>query len=116
MTIQKTVMVGDIPFGGDNAISFILGPCQLETRDHAMFMAERLVNAFASSVIKRQRGTRDIRSRGSFPEHTNPRRLHDVQQTLNPAPSPSRMTDPAKIMMNPSIQIISELPNITWTG
>ena len=31
MNTQKTVMVGDVLFGGDNPIAFIMGPCQLET-------------------------------------------------------------------------------------
>jgi hypothetical protein len=26
MSTQKTVMVGDVPFGGDNPIAFIMGP------------------------------------------------------------------------------------------
>ena len=47
MSEQKTVMVGDVPFGGDNPIAFIMGPCQLENRDHAMMMAERVANACA---------------------------------------------------------------------
>ena len=41
MSTQKTVIVGDVPFGGDNPIAFIMGPCQLENRDHAMMMAEQ---------------------------------------------------------------------------
>ena len=45
MSTQKTVMVGEVPFGGDNPIAFIMGPCQLENRDHAMMMAERVANA-----------------------------------------------------------------------
>lgn len=42
MIHQKTVNVGDIPFGGTNKLAFILGPCQIESRDHAMFLAERI--------------------------------------------------------------------------
>jgi 2-dehydro-3-deoxyphosphooctonate aldolase (KDO 8-P synthase) len=45
MSTQKTVMVGDVRFCGDNPIAFIMGPCQLENRDHAMMMAERVANA-----------------------------------------------------------------------
>ena len=52
MSTQKTVMVGDVPFGGDNPIAFIMGPCQLENRDHAMMMAERVANACAPTGIK----------------------------------------------------------------
>ena len=47
MSTQKTVMVGDVPFGGGHPIAFIMGPCQLENRDHAMMMAERVANACA---------------------------------------------------------------------
>lgn len=42
---QKIVQIGDIAFGGDNPIAFIMGPCQLEGRDHAMMMAERIAKA-----------------------------------------------------------------------
>lgn len=52
MSTQKTVMVGDVPFGGDNPIAFVVGPCQLENRDHAMMMAERVANACAPTGSK----------------------------------------------------------------
>ena len=42
---QKIVKIGDINFGGKHPIAFIMGPCQLESRDHAMMMAERVANA-----------------------------------------------------------------------
>ena len=45
----KTVTIGDIPFGGRNPIAFIAGPCQLESRDHAMMMAEKVAEACAPS-------------------------------------------------------------------
>lgn len=45
-------MVGDVPFSGDNPIAFIMGPCQLENRDHAMMMAERVANAYAPTESK----------------------------------------------------------------
>ena len=44
---QKTVTVGDVTFGGQNPISLILGPCQLESLDHARMMAERIAEACA---------------------------------------------------------------------
>ena len=47
MSTQVIVMVGDVRFGGDNPIAFIMGPCQLENRDHAMIMAECVANACA---------------------------------------------------------------------
>ena len=43
------INIGDIPVGGDNPLTFILGPCQLENRDHAMFMAEKITNLCAPS-------------------------------------------------------------------
>ena len=49
MSMQKTVMVGDVPFGGDNPIAFIMGPCQLENRDHAMMMADKIANLCAKN-------------------------------------------------------------------
>lgn len=48
----KTVMVGDVPFGGANPISFIAGPCQLESRDHAMMMAEKVAEACMPTATK----------------------------------------------------------------
>ena len=45
----KTVTVGDIPFGGSAPISLITGPCQMEGRDHALMMAEKIANACAAS-------------------------------------------------------------------
>lgn len=52
MNVQRTVMVGDIPFGSEHPIAFIMGPCQLESRDHAMMMAERLVKICSSIGAK----------------------------------------------------------------
>ena len=45
----KTVTVGDIPFGGANPIALITGPCQMEGRDHALMMAEKIAEACAAS-------------------------------------------------------------------
>ena len=42
MSDSNVINIGDIPVGGDNPLTFILGPCQLENRDHAMFMAEKI--------------------------------------------------------------------------
>lgn len=42
MSGSNIIKIGDIPIGGGNPLAFILGPCQLENRDHAMFMAERI--------------------------------------------------------------------------
>jgi len=46
---SNVVNIGDIPVGGDNPLTFILGPCQLENRDHAMFMAEKITKLCAPS-------------------------------------------------------------------
>ncbi|MBN9543822.1 MAG: 3-deoxy-8-phosphooctulonate synthase, partial [Alphaproteobacteria bacterium] len=36
------VKVGNVTIGNDLPFVLIAGPCQLESRDHAMFMAENL--------------------------------------------------------------------------
>jgi len=46
---STVINIGDIPVGGDNPLTFILGPCQLENRDHAMFMAEKITKLCAQS-------------------------------------------------------------------
>ena len=49
MSDSNVVNIGDIQVGGDNPLAFILGPCQLENRDHAMFMAEKITKLCAPS-------------------------------------------------------------------
>ena len=49
MVNSSVIDLGDIPVGGDNPLIFILGPCQLESRDHAMFMAEKISKVCESS-------------------------------------------------------------------
>ena len=49
MSNSNVIKIGDIPVGGDNPLTFILGPCQLENRDHAMFMAEKITKLCAPS-------------------------------------------------------------------
>ena len=49
MSDSNVINVGDIPVGGDNPLAFILGPCQIENRDHAMFMAEKITKLCAPS-------------------------------------------------------------------
>lgn len=39
MTLQKEIQVGDVAFSNEKPLSFILGPCQLESRQHAFDMA-----------------------------------------------------------------------------
>ena len=49
MSYSSVINIGDIPVGGNNPLTFILGPCQLENRDHAMFMAEKITKVCAPS-------------------------------------------------------------------
>ena len=49
MSDSNVINISDIPVGGDNPLTFILGPCQLENRDHAMFMAEKISKLCAPS-------------------------------------------------------------------
>ena len=39
---QKTVKIDDVEIGENQPIAFITGPCQLENRDHAMMMADKI--------------------------------------------------------------------------
>ena len=43
MSDSNVIKIGNVPVGGNNPLTFILGPCQLESRDHAMFMAEKII-------------------------------------------------------------------------
>ena len=48
--MQDTIItVGDIAIGGTNPFALITGPCQLESRDHAFMMAEKIAEACAKS-------------------------------------------------------------------
>ena len=40
--LDRTVSAGNVDFGNRSPLSIIAGPCQLESRDHGMMMAERL--------------------------------------------------------------------------
>lgn len=40
--MQRTVSAGHVDFSNAGPLSVIVGPCQLESRDHGMMMAERL--------------------------------------------------------------------------
>jgi 2-dehydro-3-deoxyphosphooctonate aldolase (KDO 8-P synthase) len=42
MKPNRTVTAGGVSFGNHLPLALIAGPCQLESRDHAFFMAERL--------------------------------------------------------------------------
>ncbi|ESQ93030.1 2-dehydro-3-deoxyphosphooctonate aldolase [Asticcacaulis sp. AC460] len=43
----KVIEVGGIKIGGDEPFALIAGPCQIESRDHALMMAERIAEACA---------------------------------------------------------------------
>tara|TARA_B100001996_G_scaffold357381_1_gene321296 strand:- start:1393 stop:2220 length:828 start_codon:yes stop_codon:yes gene_type:complete len=49
---QKIISVRDLKIGGSNPIVFISGPCQLESLDHAMMIAEQLANIFSKTNTK----------------------------------------------------------------
>lgn len=51
MTQPKHVEVGPIRFGNDLPFVLISGPCQIESRDHALFMAEALAKAAAAAGV-----------------------------------------------------------------
>jgi 2-dehydro-3-deoxyphosphooctonate aldolase (KDO 8-P synthase) len=42
-TISRTVTIGDVKLSQDSGFTLIAGPCAIESRDHAMMMAEALV-------------------------------------------------------------------------
>ena len=46
---DKIIKVGNIAIGGTNSFALITGPCQLENRDHAFMMAEKIAEACAKS-------------------------------------------------------------------
>ena len=46
---DKIITVGNIAIGGTNPFALITGPCQLESRDHAFMMAEKIAQACAES-------------------------------------------------------------------
>ena len=46
---MKHVKIGNVTFGNDLPLGLIAGPCQLETLDHALMIAERVARACATS-------------------------------------------------------------------
>ncbi len=52
MLNSSVVKISDISVGGESPLVFILGPCQIENRDHALFMAEKIVNVCEPSSSK----------------------------------------------------------------
>jgi 2-dehydro-3-deoxyphosphooctonate aldolase (KDO 8-P synthase) len=51
MTIPKHVSVGPVTIGNDLPFVLISGPCQIESRDHALFMADALKTAAAQAGV-----------------------------------------------------------------
>ena len=51
MSDPKHVKVGPVTFGNDLPFVLISGPCQIESRDHALFMADALVKAAADAGV-----------------------------------------------------------------
>lgn len=43
MSMQKTVKIENLEIGNNLPFALIAGPCQIESRDHALFMAEKLI-------------------------------------------------------------------------
>ncbi len=51
MTDQVTVKIGEIEIAKDLPFALIAGPCQLESREHAMMMAERVLDAASEADV-----------------------------------------------------------------
>ncbi|MDU8930047.1 3-deoxy-8-phosphooctulonate synthase [Alisedimentitalea sp. MJ-SS2] len=49
MSEAKVFQIGDITVGNDQPIFLIVGPCQLESRDHALMMGEKIAEACAET-------------------------------------------------------------------
>ncbi len=47
MTVMKSVRAGSVTFSNDAPLSVIAGPCQLESLDHALMIAEAMATACA---------------------------------------------------------------------
>jgi 2-dehydro-3-deoxyphosphooctonate aldolase (KDO 8-P synthase) len=45
----KQIKIGNVVIGGAAPVALITGPCQLETRDHTMFMAEAIAKACSAT-------------------------------------------------------------------
>jgi 2-dehydro-3-deoxyphosphooctonate aldolase (KDO 8-P synthase) len=89
MSDPKHVKVGAVTFGNDLPFVLISGPCQIESRDHALFMAEALAKAaedagvpfiFKSSFDKANRTS--VSGRRGVGIDAGLRILADVKATL----------------------------------
>ena len=52
MNPAKNFQIGDITAGNDQPVFLIAGPCQLESRDHALMMAEKITEACATTATR----------------------------------------------------------------
>lgn len=50
--LNKKVQVGDITIANDLPFTLIAGPCQIESRDHALMMAEKIAEACAKANVQ----------------------------------------------------------------
>jgi 2-dehydro-3-deoxyphosphooctonate aldolase (KDO 8-P synthase) len=48
----RVIEVGDIRIGGDEPFALVAGPCQIESLDHALMMAEKIAEACAPTGTK----------------------------------------------------------------
>lgn len=48
---MNSLAIGALSVGNDRPLTLIAGPCQLESRDHALMIAERLVKAAAAAGV-----------------------------------------------------------------
>src|SRR3546814_3641639 len=51
-TPQKHVQVGNVSIGNDLPLVLIAGPCQIESLDHALMMADKIATACAATGIR----------------------------------------------------------------
>lgn len=47
MATPRTITLGDLTIANDRPLTLIVGPCQLESRDHALMLAEQVATACA---------------------------------------------------------------------
>ena len=87
---RRTVKIGKLEIGANNPIVFITGPCQLESRDHAMMMAEHIAEIsgrtgskfiFKSSYDKANRSS--ISSTRGIGMQEGLRILQDISKTFD---------------------------------
>ncbi|GAB5467730.1 MAG: 3-deoxy-8-phosphooctulonate synthase [Rhodospirillales bacterium] len=50
-TVEQSVMVGDLEIANSQPLAAIMGPCQIESRDHACSLAERLAALAAGAGV-----------------------------------------------------------------